>query len=113
MSQRVFVYGTLKRGRGNHHFLQGQRYIGKGNTLPRYALYDLGGYPGMVETEDQPAAIAGEIWEVDDDCLAELDELESIADGEYARVWLRELEAFAYVYEWPVDSDSRVPGDSW
>jgi gamma-glutamylcyclotransferase (GGCT)/AIG2-like uncharacterized protein YtfP len=113
MSQRVFVYGTLMRGGSNHRYLHGQRFVAEGETEPRYALYDLGGYPGMVETTDEPASVPGEIWEVSAECLAELDLLESIDEGEYARVWLKEVDAFCYLYQWPVDLASRLAGDRW
>jgi gamma-glutamylaminecyclotransferase len=108
---RVFVYGTLKRGCSNHHFLKGQQFIATGISAPEYALYDLGGYPGMVRTEDAPQAIEGEIWEVSAECLALLDELEAIAEGEYERVWLPTLEAWGYIYTWPVEGMPRV--QSW
>jgi gamma-glutamylcyclotransferase (GGCT)/AIG2-like uncharacterized protein YtfP len=59
-------------------------------TQPLYRLFDLGGYPGMVRSEDG-MAIQGEIWDVDAAGLARLDVLEDIAGGEYERV-LIELE---------------------
>ena len=46
--QSVAVYGSLKRGYYNHHFLQGARYQGRFITLRGYALLNLGAYPGMV-----------------------------------------------------------------
>lgn len=82
---RIFVYGTLKRGRSNHGHLYGQHYIGLAMTQPRYRLHDLGGYPGMVLDERDGISIHGEIWEVNAECLARLDELEDIDGGEYVR----------------------------
>jgi len=87
---RIFVYGTLKRGRSNHHWLAGQRFIAQARTKPIYRLYDMGGYPGMIR-DAKGVAIEGEIWEVDTSGLARLDELEDIEGGEYERVLL-ELE---------------------
>jgi gamma-glutamylcyclotransferase (GGCT)/AIG2-like uncharacterized protein YtfP len=54
-------------------------------TQPRYRLHDLGGYPGMVLDERNGISIHGEIWDVDAECLAQLDELEDIDGGEYIR----------------------------
>ena len=87
---RIFVYGTLKRGCKNHHWLAGQRFIAEARTQPIYRLYDMGGYPGMIRA-DNGVAVEGEIWEVDAGGLARLDVLEDIEGGEYERVLL-ELE---------------------
>jgi gamma-glutamylcyclotransferase (GGCT)/AIG2-like uncharacterized protein YtfP len=85
---RVFVYGTLQRTGGNHGFLVGQRFLGTGRTVPGYALYSLGDYPGMVPDPTDRDGVTGEIWEVDDVCLRRLDELEGVAVGLYRRVTL-------------------------
>lgn len=89
---RIFVYGTLKRGCKNHHWLAGQRFIAEARTQPIYRLYDMGGYPGMIRA-DNGVAVEGEIWEVDEGGLARLDVLEDIEGGEYERVLL-ELEDY-------------------
>lgn len=117
MNPRVFVYGTLKRGRANHHWLAGQRFIAEARTQPLYRLHDMGGYPGMIRAE-KGLSIAGEIWEVDEAGLARLDELEDVAGGEYERV-LIELEGeFAgqgvegYIYLLSVEGSPEM-GTCW
>lgn len=83
----IFVYGTLKRGLCNHRYLAGQRFLGAAVTEPHYRMYDLGGYPGMIETaRDQGVAVVGEVWEVDEAALKKLDWLEDVDGGEYTRV---------------------------
>ncbi len=82
----VFVYGTLKRGGGNHAFLGGQRFLGDARTAPGYTLYSLGDYPGMVRAPGDTAGVAGELWVVEHACWAELDRLESLDEGLYKRV---------------------------
>lgn len=82
----IFVYGTLKRGGSNHAFLTGQHYLGDALTEPGYTLYSLGDYPGMVRSPGDRAGVSGEIWSVDDGCLAELDRLEGLDEGLYERV---------------------------
>jgi gamma-glutamylcyclotransferase (GGCT)/AIG2-like uncharacterized protein YtfP len=79
----VFVYGTLKRGGGNHHFLAGQAFVDEARTARGYTLYDLSGYPGMVRQDDDDTGVMGEVWSVDDECLARLDVLECTAEGLY------------------------------
>jgi gamma-glutamylcyclotransferase (GGCT)/AIG2-like uncharacterized protein YtfP len=76
MSQTIlFVYGTLKRGHMNNHFLASQTFLGEAETLPRYRLYGLGWHPGMVE-DANGLAVKGELWSVDADSLAKMDEYE-------------------------------------
>lgn len=82
---RIFVYGTLKRGESNHGWLMGQRFAGLAMTRPVYRMYDAGGYPGLVKDVENGVSIQGEVWEVDAECLARLDELEDVAGGEYVR----------------------------
>lgn len=85
MTTRIFVYGTLKRGGSNHQYLEGQTYVGSAMTEPRFRLYDMGGYPGMVSDAEHGLAILGEVWDVDAACLQRLDILEGIEEGEYVR----------------------------
>jgi len=35
---RVFVYGTLKNGQPNHHWLGASKCLGRGHTLEMYPL---------------------------------------------------------------------------
>jgi gamma-glutamylaminecyclotransferase len=81
----VFAYGTLKRGGDNHGWIAKQHFIAEARTLPLYRLFDLGGYPGMVHAADG-LAIQGEVWEVDEAGLTQLDMLEDTEGGEYERV---------------------------
>lgn len=81
----VFVYGTLKRGLSNHGWLLGQNFRGAARTLPKYRMFDLGGYPGMVAAGvGGGVMIEGEVWEVDDHGLRGLHLLEGLEQGEYA-----------------------------
>ena len=115
---RLFVYGTLKRGGSNHGCMTGQRFIGMALTEPRYRLFDLGGYPGMVLNETAGLAIEGEVWEVDEAGLRRLDELEDVEGGEYARERIALQPPFdgqdvqGYLYLRPVAS-FRDCGSRW
>lgn len=82
---RVFVYGTLKRGGDNHGWIEKQQFIAEARAKPVYRMFDLGGYPGMIRAKEG-IAIEGEVWDVDDAGLAQLDVLEDIEGGEYERV---------------------------
>jgi gamma-glutamylaminecyclotransferase len=82
---RLFVYGTLMRGFCRHGFLKGQTFVQTAMTRPKYRLINLGDYPGLVETADQGRQIHGEVWEVSEDALAILDEVEGTDAGLYER----------------------------
>ena len=77
---KVFVYGTLMRGEFNHSVLNGSdvKYVGEGITKRGFTLYSLGPFPGMVSGGSN--AVVGEIYEVGDFTLMQLDGLESHPD---------------------------------
>ncbi|HEX2855471.1 MAG TPA: gamma-glutamylcyclotransferase family protein [Opitutaceae bacterium] len=91
----MFVYGTLKRGGSNHHYLAGQKFIGEARTAPGFRLYDLGGYPGMIPRPDDREGVTGEVWSVDADALKHLDGLEGLEEGLYRRAVISLLPPFA------------------
>lgn len=114
----LFVYGTLKRGGGNHAFLAGQRFLGEARTAPGYTLYSLGDFPGMVRAPGDTAGVTGELWVVDDACLAELDELEGLDEGHYERIDVilapNHLASSAQTYLYLRPHDGLTPvGDTW
>jgi gamma-glutamylcyclotransferase (GGCT)/AIG2-like uncharacterized protein YtfP len=114
----IFVYGTLKRGFINHYLMAGQEFAGTAKTSPGYALYDLEGYPGLVADAGAPEGVDGEVWCVDDECLAGLDVLEGTAEGLYSRHTVPVLTPFAesrieaYIYQRSVEGRKRL-GSAW
>jgi gamma-glutamylcyclotransferase (GGCT)/AIG2-like uncharacterized protein YtfP len=80
--QLVFVYGTLRRGGAGAMSVSfpGAKFIAAAEVCG--SLYDLGAYPGLVlDGSDSP--VTGEVYEVDDETLNELDEFE--ASSRYRR----------------------------
>jgi gamma-glutamylcyclotransferase (GGCT)/AIG2-like uncharacterized protein YtfP len=116
--QRIFVYGTLKRGLSNSHFMAGQTFVGEAQTQPVYRLVDLGEYPGMIPVESEGLSIKGEIWEVDELCKAALDVLEGVAEGMYELVPAKLLPPYddlgvtTYLYRWP-HAGQPDAGEEW
>lgn len=114
----VFVYGTLKRGGSNHSFLKGQKFLGNARTVPGFTLYALGDYPGMVRAPSDTAGVTGELWTVDEACLAELDQLEGIDEGLYERIDVSlapnpiASSAQTYLYRRPIDG-LTIFGSTW
>jgi gamma-glutamylcyclotransferase (GGCT)/AIG2-like uncharacterized protein YtfP len=67
------VYGTLKSGFWNHCLLKGCGFFG-GAAVPTYKMIENGFPVIMPDPEGKP--LAGEIYTVDDETLARLDQLE-------------------------------------
>ncbi len=108
----MFVYGTLKRGHGNHHWLAGASFEGEAE-LPDVVLHDLGPFPMAVAGE---GTVIGEVYRVDAAGLARLDRLEGyprlydrrplpLADGRSAWVYLGRPHQVRHV--------SAVAGGCW
>lgn len=70
---KVFVYGTLKQGYGNHRVMEmsGGRFLYRAMTEIEFDLISLGGFPGMIPGEHR---VLGEVYEVDR--IGPLDSLE-------------------------------------
>lgn len=73
---RVFVYGTLKAGFRNAGFLSDATFVGKAVTPPSFTMFDYtaGGFP--IVTKGGNVAIKGEVYEISDSVLRQLDALE-------------------------------------
>lgn len=114
----IFVYGTLKTGCSNHHFLSGQKFVGKAMTAPGFRLFELDGHPGMVPRPEDRDGVEGEVWEVEPEALVRLDGLEGLAEGIYRREAVPLLQPFAnrgiegYVYNRSVEG-RRDMGGVW
>ncbi|WP_428774954.1 gamma-glutamylcyclotransferase family protein [Vibrio sp.] len=111
MQHLVFVYGTLRQGESNHHYMQSAQLLGLHETQPEYALYDLGPYPAVIEGHH---AIQGEVYLVDSETLAELDKLEDVPveyrreliDTPYGQAWI-------YLYQDSAHLDSLIASGDW
>lgn len=80
MSQRVFVFGTLKQGFPNHHRNRGRRVSGRYRTVEAYPLLLVGERhsPWLVDAPGEGLPVYGEVYELEDAALADMDLLERI-----------------------------------
>ena len=78
----IFVYGTLRRGGAGAMSIRfpDAKFIADAKVSG--SLYDLGAYPGLLLNESDSTVI-GEVYEVDDETLNELDDFE--ASSHYRR----------------------------
>ena len=84
MAIRVFVYGSLLNGLGNHYILGNSTFLGRGVTdYPEYRMVSLGLFPGVIHTDraqGETYCIEGELYEVTEAVLERLDYLEGHPD---------------------------------
>lgn len=105
------------QGHANHRVLvaMGARRVGEAKSAQGRTLVDLGPYPALLpldESRDRDAAaVAGEVYELEDARLAELDEFEGCPD-----LYRRERialagdagDAWTYVLAGPPGADAKV-----
>jgi len=76
MTTEVFVYGTLKKGGGNHHFLKDSDFV-RHEILKDHAIYqpNLFGFPLLIQSKGDK--VYGEVYRITSTTLAKLDMLEN------------------------------------
>ena len=72
---RVAVYGTLKSGFSNNRLLQKADLVGTGKLKDRYPL-EVKGLPYLYAEKGVGEFVDVEVYDVDDELLARLDQLE-------------------------------------
>lgn len=76
-THHVFVYGTLKLGYGNNRLLHDGVFVGPGITVRPFQMRTTPGFPVVFDVNAEPLHnIAGEVYEVNDEILSRLDQLE-------------------------------------
>lgn len=78
----LFVYGTLKEGFCNFELNKGRRIPGQFETVSRYLLYVLGelSLPWLVDARGEGTPVRGQLFEVSDQLLTELDLFERVGE---------------------------------
>lgn len=121
-AMKVFVYGTLRKELGNHYFLQDSVFLGNAITDRSYVMLEssLGrSIPYVVKpnklTKDLTTFVHGEVYEVDNLTLANLDRLEGHPGWykrEYVDVFIsgdtKPTKAMIYFMPWSEFEDRNV-----
>src|SRR5210317_743735 len=102
---RIFVYGTLKEGHGNHRLLKNAnaKFVGYDSVRGPFTMVNMGGFPGIymhTAKDDDPevTVMRGELWAVEPEGLAAIDMLEGHPNF-YRRIkWWTDNEWRAWVY---------------
>lgn len=102
----VFVYGTLRPGQRNHHFMATATHRGAYVTPACFTLLDTGPYPAALD--DGTTALTGDVFEVDDETFAALDVLEDYP-VHYTRREIDTAHGRAWIYLWIAARDPAWP----
>lgn len=115
---RVFVYGSLKKGQGNHPLLAHGEFLGRDTITGQYTMVSFGGFPAVCHDSSVVAdQVVGEVYEVDQDTFLTLDALEG-----HPRWYKREklttdhLKVRAWIYLQPesaIATHEPVPLNCW
>ncbi|MBF0266559.1 MAG: gamma-glutamylcyclotransferase [Gammaproteobacteria bacterium] len=73
----IFIYGTLLKGMSRNHVLEQSEFVGY--AITRGLIYDLGSYPALTAGDN---TVCGELYEVTDEVLATLDNIEGYYEAE-------------------------------
>lgn len=77
---KLFVYGTLKKGHGNHSLLDGSHFLGELKMWMPFEMYDLGLFPALCCSRGNLCWIEGEVYQVSDTVMDCVDVLEGYPD---------------------------------
>lgn len=94
MSQRILVYGTLRKGNHANWSLKKATFLSE-VRVPGFDMFSLGHFPGIKKRPDNKLGIVGEIYEIPDEevdnIISHLDYYEGYFPDNKARsLYLRE-----------------------
>lgn len=105
-TQRLFVYGSLRRCSSHHHFMIKAHFLGDYVTPKHYTMYDLGAYPAVVSGGRH--AVTGEVYQISRQTLRLLDRFEEYPQ-EYMRKIINTAFGPSWIYLWQ-QAQSHHPG---
>ena len=113
----VAVYGSLRKGLGNHRLLENAKYLGDFETEPIFSLYSLGSFPGL--KKEGTTSVTMEVYEVTPIEANRIDQLEGYVPGRestfYDKIPIETPygEASVYIYVDRIPDARLVPSGDW
>jgi len=128
MSQKVFVYGTLRKGGVANHLMGDSTWLGSAKLAGQ--LFKIDWYPGAVhqpETKSKAKTndfVLGDLYEVSNQKLKELDDYEGCASDhpqphEYRRIEVTvitedgEMNCQFWEYTWDLSNHELIKNGDW
>ena len=116
---KVFVYGTLKKGYGNHRLLESVNASLLGPDVIAGRLYSGPWFPMLVAPEELGELVEGEVYEIPEEhesaALLRLDTLEGVPHL-YQRIettTAKGHKVFAYLWMRPTEGLMHLPEGKW
>jgi gamma-glutamylcyclotransferase (GGCT)/AIG2-like uncharacterized protein YtfP len=83
----ILTYGTLRKGYGNHHYMENSKFIGKGKTVNKYQM-SASGIP-FVHPDIPLHNVVVEVYEVTEEQLPFIDRLEGYDPNNHEKSWYK------------------------
>lgn len=105
----IFVYGSLRKGCYNNHYLTNCEYIDS-IKLTGFKLYKLcESYPAAVKTNNDNDQIVADVYKIDQLKLNQLDLLESHPEYyERVQIYNKQLNLTGWIYCVPISDVERI-----
>ncbi len=115
---KVFVYGTLRSGYGNNVLLHNATFLGEATT--NGTMYSMGYIP-FVSLKSRDTVVHGEVYEINEDILRNLDRLEGynarMPEHSFYNRSLVETSPYGEAFIYHIDSreaeHNKIPSGDW
>jgi len=115
-AQYIFAYGTLRRHQRNYYEFDLDKKLTYIYTavLRGYKMYDLGGYPCIVETGNNNDKVVGDLFKVKDQSAVEaVRKLELNAGYIEKEIEMNDYKVITFIYEKVPENPVLIPSGSW
>ena len=116
--RRVAVYGSLREGHGNWKHLLNRKPT-EVTTMSNFKMYSLGGFPGILPSDDVKDSITVEIYDCDESDMRRLDSLEGYSPDNleysmYRRERVEDKDCDVYIWNGrELSEERRVSSGDW